>query len=202
MAEPAHAPNGPLQIPKKELPTALRDLFKSLNVTRSQCSLYGSEHPSTQDMVQGVARQISDFVDTFGASTLVFTKDAVIIRDTYYASSSDSIALFRRLYARAIMAVTFTGAPPKAQLTQFLTLINSDPAEIRAEEGPSAFLRKRGVTKIALTEALYESGGDEGEEDGDDGQVDVGSLDGAIVGVIKWLAKTDNNPELDRKSVV
>lgn len=198
MAESAHTPNQPLQIPTKELPAPLRDLFKALNVTRSQCSLYGSEHPSTQEMVHGVVGQISDFVDSFGTSTLVFTKDAVIVRDTYYSSSQDSHALFQRLYARAIMAITFTGAPPAAQLTHFLTLINSDPSEIRAEEGPSAFLRKRGVTKIALTEALYESGDEEGEDGQDDAEVDVGSLDGAIVGVIKWLAKTDDNPELPR----
>ena len=198
MSEREREPQARQEIRKAELPTELKNILKSLSVTRSQCSLYGPDHPSTREMVQDVARVLAEFLEELGPATLVFSKDAVIVNDRYYAPTPESQNVSNRLYARATMAVTFTGPPPVGQLTEFLAFLNADPSEIREHSGPSAYLRERGVTKIAVTQAVY-AGEDESQGEHDDGGVlAVPSLDRAVAGAINWLSRHDDDVDLPR----
>lgn len=198
MSEREHEPQVQQKVRKTELPTELQDIIKSFNVTRSQCSLYGPNHPSTKEMAQNVANALTDFLDSFGPATLVFSRDAVLLNDRYSAPTPDSQALFQRLHARAVMAITFTGPPPVGQLIDFLSFLNTDPSEIREHAGPSAYLREMGVTKIAATQAEYASNNENDSHHGDGEIPAASSLDRAVAGAINWLSRHDDDVGLPR----
>ena len=179
---------------KIEQPALLKDLLKSVNAVRRQSSLYGSDHQNTQKMIEELIPVIEDFVKNFGPSTFVFTQDAVLVNDRYYKSSADSRDMYQRLRVRGTVAITFLQDIPSKQAAEFLAFLNTEPREIVQQRGPSAYLRRRGVTRIVATEAIYSAHEDSdiGSEGPDQPAMDSDPIDRAVLAAIEWLTRQDD----------
>ena len=179
---------------KIEQPALLKDLLKSVNAARRQSSLYGSDHQNTQKMIEELIPVIEDFVKNFGPSTFVFTQDAVLVNDRYYKSSADSRDMYQRLRVRGTVAITFLQDIPSKQAAEFLAFLNTEPREIVQQRGPSAYLRRRGVTRIVATEAIYSAHEDSdiGSEGPDQPAMDSDPIDRAVLAAIEWLTRQDD----------
>ncbi|MCX6377380.1 MAG: HEAT repeat domain-containing protein [Armatimonadetes bacterium] len=174
-------------------PLALRELLRSLNAARRQSSLYGSDHPSTQQTAEELSKVTESFLSYFGPSTFVFTEDALILNDNWYEPSSDSREMYRRLRSRGVMAVTLVDQPPAEQVSEFLAFLNIEPREIKRYGGASTYLRQHSVHKIVATDAIY-TAGDQSDDDyqGADqpGEGEI-PMDRSIAAVIAWLSRQE-----------
>ena len=178
-------------------PLALKDFMKSLSSVRRQSSLYGSDHPSTQQAVGEFTNILKGFLDCFGPSTFVLNEDAVVLNDRWFQSSGDSRELFHRLRSRGAMAFSLVGEPSADQLAEFLLYLNAEPREVRNQGGSNAYLRKHGVTRIVATDALFASCEDDGPaESGVPGNQPT--MDRAVAALITWLARQDEEEESPR----
>ena len=183
-------------------PPVLKDLLKSLEAARKCSSLYGVEHRNAAESADAFSAALDEFRQLFERPTCIFTNNEVIVNDRTYAASPESIEVGSRLRVRGVMAITFVGAAPVEEIPGFLTFLNAEPRDIRAEGGPSVYLRSRGVTKIVATEAVYAV---EGEAEGDDKPAQApghypSDVDRAIAAAIDWLSKQqeegDESPRL------
>jgi hypothetical protein len=182
------------QNPERQFPS-LTVLLRAITTTRKLTSLYGVEHPNAVQGVESLAEVISDFASGFERPTCVFTKNAVVVNEHYYESSSESVALYERLKSRGVMAITITGPPSVEQVRGFLAFLNTEPSEIRRVGGASAYLRKHSITRIVATEAIYSSG-DFGEEPTADlPENNSRHVERSIAAVIGWLTKQDEDDE-------
>lgn len=181
--------------PEQQFP-ALRDLLKGIKIAQKMTSLYGSDHPNTVQAIEALTEIITDFVGSFTRPTCVFTNDAVVVNDRYYAATTESRSMYERLRARGTMAITFIGDVSSEQARQFTAFLNTDPSEIRNQGGPSEFLKKHSVTRIVATEAVYTSG--ETDSPTDEVQLNQHGLDLAVGAVIDWLIRQDEEDELPR----
>ncbi len=180
----------------EEQPPALKHLLAKVSVVRKQISMYGADHPNALEAMTHIAACVEEFMSSFERATCVFTSKAIIVNEHYYAGSRDSVDLCQRLRARGGMAITFIGSPPVEQVTEFLRLLNTEPKEVRAEGGPSAFLRKRGASRIVVTETIYTAGGNEESQEGEAGDAWNCSDDDRVIGaVIDWLSKHDEEED-------
>lgn len=184
----------------KQFPV-LKDLLKSVSVARKFSNLYGTDHPNSIQAIEALSDIILDFINSFPRPTCVFTRDAVIINDHYYESSSESQAIYERLRARGCMAISIVGAVSGDQIREFLAFLNTDPSEIRRQGGPSTYLRSRGVSRIVATEAVYMSG-ESTEEKPSEAQLDAPQMDRAMGAVIEWLIKQDEDDEPPRLPIL
>ncbi|HUV04128.1 MAG TPA: HEAT repeat domain-containing protein [Armatimonadota bacterium] len=192
------------QAEKDEQPDVVKGLLKGISAARRQCSLYGSEHQNTQKMLEELVPIIKDLVDSFGPSTFVFTRDAVLVNDRCYKSSADSRDLCQRLRTRGAMAVTFLQDAPTEHVAEFLAFLNTEPREIVQQGGPSAYLRRHAVTRIVATEAVYGDPEDldaEGESS-DRFEMDSEPADRAILAAIQWLTRQDREEEAPQLPIV
>lgn len=173
-------------------PSELRELLRSINAARSQSSLYGMDHPNTQTVIQNLAAPVKDFLDNFPRPTCVFAKESIVINDRFFSPTNDSIELFHRLRARGTMAVTFVSEPTAKEMEELIAFLNVEPKAVRSIGGPSSYLRKRGVSRIVATEAVYTGLGVE-EEKLESPKVEpvAQDMDHAVGTVIKWLMKQD-----------
>lgn len=182
----------------EEQPPALKQLLAAVNVARKQISMYGADHPNAVEAISHISECSEEFASSFDRATCVFTSKAVIVNEHYYTGSRDSLDICQRLRARGGMAITLIGSPPVEQVAEFLRLLNTDPKEVRAQDGPSAFLRKRGVSRIVITETIYTTGDGENSQEDEAAQDWSGSDDDRIIGaVIDWLSKHDQEEEDD-----
>lgn len=178
------------QINADPQPLALKDFMRILNAGRRQSSLYGSDHPSTQQAIEDLMQTVKAFLDCFGPSTFVLTEEAVILNDNWYKSSGESRELFQRLRSRGAMAFSLVGEPTLDQVTEFLTYLNTEPREVRKQGGSNSYLRKNGVTRIVATDTIYVSGDE--EPGSTDQSAEAPSVDRAIAAVVAWLSKQDD----------
>ena len=178
-------------------PLALKDFMRSLSSVRRQSSLYGSDHPSTQQAVDEFANILKGLLDCFGPSTFVLTEDAVVLNDRWFQASSDSRELFNRLRSRGAMAFSLVGEPSADQLVEFLGYLSAEPRDIRNQGGSNTYLRKHGVTCIVATDALFASAQDDGpvaaRSPGDEP-----TMNRAVAAFITWLARQDEEEESPR----
>lgn len=177
-----------------EQPSALKETIKSIEIARRQVSLYGIDHPNSHAVMDELTGCVEQFVETYERATCVFTKNAVIVNEHYFTTTSESTQIFHRIRARGAMAVTFVGAPSAEQLREFILFLNAEPRDVRSSGGPSTFLRRRGVSRIVLTEAVYTTG--DGSDDEDCGSTD-GDFDDdrAVAAAIEWLSKQEEDEE-------
>jgi len=186
------------QIAKAEdQPQDLRDLFKALNVARRQFSLYGAEHPNTDAALSALIPVLDCYVKTHGPSTFILTKQAIIVNDQCYSPSDESLELCGRLRSRGCMALTLLQDIPAQQLHEFFMFLNVEPQTIIAEGGPSTYLRRRGVSRLVVTEAVYTTGDGTGSDIQTDGgtELDSSELDRALVAAIDWLSKREDDKD-------
>lgn len=182
--------------PEKQSP-ALAGFLKNINTARVHLSLYGADHTSTLKAAEELSKHLDEFIEDIGRVTLVFAKNAVIVNEHYYASSSDSNELFQRLRIRGVMAITFVGSASPEQILNFLMFLNTEPRYIRIEDGPSMWLRKHQVNRIVATEAVYMNDGDDSEEDESISRInwESNNVDQAIGAALEWLSKQDEEKD-------
>jgi len=178
-------------------PLALKDFMKALISVRRRSSLYGSDHPSTLHAVEEFTNILKGFLDCFGPSTFVLTEDAVVLNDRWFEASGDSRELFHRLRSRGAMAFSLVGEPSSDQLVEFLLYLSAEPREIRDQGGSNIYLRKHGVTRIVVTEALLVSEQDDGPV-ADKLPSDKPAMNRAVAAVITWLTRQDEEEESPR----
>lgn len=178
-------------------PVVLVNLLLALNAARRQMSLYGSDHPNTAQSAQALAGNFKEFGEAFGRSTLVLTQTAALVNEHGYAASSESQELFQRLRARGVMAITIVSPPPPEQIVAFVGFLNDDPEEMRRQGGASASLRKRGVSLIVATDAVYSSGdeSDSAEENAQKSALDPKDMDRALGAAVDWLLRQDEEED-------
>lgn len=182
--------------PQQPQPAVLISLVLALNAARRQMSLYGPNHPNTGQSAEGLSQTFGEFANAFGRATLVFTQTAALVNEHAFSASSESQELFGRLRARGVMAVTIVSPPPPEQIVTFIGFLNEEPDVVRAQGGASAFLRKRGVSLIVATDAVYSSGdGADEAEDGPQATPDPKDIDRALGAAIDWLLKQDDDEE-------
>lgn len=174
-------------------PLALRELLRAMNAARRQTSLYGSDHPSIRETLDGLGNVISTFLECFGPSTFVVTEEAIILNDLWFKACNDSRELFRRLRSRGAMAFSMVGETSSNQVLEFLLYLNAEPQQIRLQGGSNLYLRKHGVTRIVVVDAIYSS--DDPEEHGDP---EAPAMDRAVSAVVTWLTRQDDDEDLPR----
>jgi len=182
---------------------ALRGLLNALGAARKQSCLYGDDHPNAHEAIAALVGSLETFISCFDQATCVFTKKSVIVNQHHFTCSTDSQEMLRRLRARGVMAITFVAEPSIEQVTAFLEFLNAEPREIRRQGGPSAYLRRHGISRIVATESMY--GGwddtDDDESESDQAERDSDLADPAIAAVIGWLCKETESDGLDRLSI-
>ncbi|MCE5314924.1 MAG: HEAT repeat domain-containing protein [Armatimonadota bacterium] len=183
---------------QQEQPRALHDMLKAIELARRQISLYGADHPNSGEVIEELAECVREFVASYERATCVFTKSAVIVNEHNFTISRDSIDIFHRIRARGVMAITFVGAPPVDQLREFTAFLNVEPRDIRANGSPSAYLRSKGVSRIALTEAVYTSG-EACDDESNESRLEWNpeNEDRAVASAIEWLARQDKDDDDD-----
>jgi hypothetical protein len=184
-------------VPIERQPPMLVTLLTAINAGRRQMSLYGADHPNAGQCAGELSDTCKEFIDTFGRSTLVFTKTTALVNEHNYAASSESQELFQRLRDRGVMAVTVVAPPGPEQAAAFLGFLNAEPDDVRSQGGASTFLRKRGVSLIVATDAMYTSG-DEATDEDDSPQLtgsDSEEMDRALAAVVHWLLKQDEDED-------
>ena len=193
----ANAHSSPIDAPSPEKqPVVLRDLLSVVNASRRQSSLYGVDHPNAMHAAEDLSAAVDAFIAEFNRTTFVFTRSSVIANDHNFVASNDSVELFERLRARGVMAVSLVGSVGVEQCAGFLSFLNAEPAEVRAEGGASAYLRKHAVSRIVATDALYTS-----DADCVDGQpvqssrLTVDGMDHAVGAAIDWLSRQGNEDD-------
>ena len=174
------------KIEMAEQPQCLRDMLRAIDLARRQSSLYGADHPSTEEALNNLLERIVALVAEFGAATCIFSKGFLIVNDHQYPPT-DAREILERLRARGVLGVTFMSGQTMDQVVGFLSFLNVDPKEIKKCGGPSNYLRKQNVTRIVVTEIVYTSG----DADDPDAEIDFGpqNVDRAIGAVINWLLK-------------
>ncbi|MHB9035940.1 MAG: HEAT repeat domain-containing protein [Armatimonadota bacterium] len=183
---------------RQDQPHALKEMLKSVELARRQISLYGVDHPNSREVIEGLAECVRKFLVDYECATCVFTVDAVIVNEHYFTASTDSVGMFQRIRARGVMAITFVGTPPLDQLTEFLAFLNIEPRDVRIDGGPSAYLRKRGVSRIVLTESVYTRGEEsDGEIDNARLDWDPKNADRAVASALDWLTRQDDESDED-----
>jgi len=198
VGEPKSAESQAAQRDTEPQPPLLKELLRSLNNARRQSSLYGSDHPSTRKFAEELSEAIANYLECCGASTFVFADDALIVNDTWYRPSADSRDLSQRLRSRGTIAVTIVAEPPPEHAAEFLAFLNTEPKDIRQQGGPSAYLRRKSVSRIVATEAVYAGGddADTGHSNESDGK--PMKTDRALTAVINWLTKHDDDGSAPR----
>lgn len=173
------------------LPEPLDALCKQINAARRQASLYGPEHPAMEGPLLDLGAHVKSFLADHECPTLVFSDKSLIVNDRQYQVNSDCRELCWQLRARGVMAITIAGEPPTSQLMEFLAFLNTEPQEIRSNEGPSIYLRRRKVTRIVVTEAVYTTEDEEGEDQSADAP-HLDSVDPAVAAALEWLSKQED----------
>ncbi len=140
-------------------PPALEAMLRSMDTARKALALYGPEHPAKAEFVDELAGHIEELLDSFHNPTCVFTKTAVIVSEHAFVPSNESQGILRLLRERGVMAITFVGQPESDEIQEFLAFLSTDPDDIRREGEGSKYLRRRGVRRIAATDAVYAAGG-------------------------------------------
>lgn len=184
-------------------PPALVTVLRKLDVARRQLSLYGNGHPNTSGAFAEAISAITEYISQIGPATCIFAKEAVIINDRFYQSSTDSKEMFSRLRARGVLAVTFVTEPTLEQIKEFAGFLNAEPREIKREGGPVAYLRRRAVTRITVTEAVYT----DDEVPSKSVTTPQENLDHAVAAAIRWLSKEESteeeeNPQLPIREIL
>ena len=197
MARPDSEKNNPMRKDPEPQPPVLREFLRALNTARRQSSLYGSDHPNMERFITEASQALDNYLDCFGASTFIFAEEAVIVNDNWYDPSNDSRDLCQRLRGRGTLAFTVVDKVPTHHVIEFLAFLNMEPKEIRAHGGPSAYLRKKSVSRIVATEAIYAAGDD---ADGDSSQTEEqpATMDRALAAAIKWLTDHDDDAPMPR----
>jgi len=172
-------------------PPSLVSVLRRLDVARRMLSLYGNDHPNTTGALTEAITAVTEYISQIGPATCIFSKDAVIINDRFYQSSTDSKELFNRLRARGVLAVTFVTEPSLEQMKEFVDFLNTEPHKIKQEGGPVTYLRRRAVTKITLTEAVYT----DDEVPSKSITTHQEGLDHAVAAAIRWLTKEEPGDE-------
>lgn len=183
-------------VPLEPQPAALADLLTAINAARRQISLYGAGHPNVAQSATDLAGVFKGFADVFGRCTLVLTRTTALANEHSYSGSSESEELFRRLRARGVMAMTVVTPPSPDQITAFLGFLNAEPQEVRSQGGASAALRKRGVSVIVATDAVYTSGDE--ADDSDDSphpSANPADMDRALGEAVNWLLRQDEEED-------
>lgn len=174
----------------------LKGMLRSARIAQRFLSMYGVEHPHTQESIEALCQVVEDFLDSYNRATCVLSDDAVIVNDELYSASEDSRELSRRLRARGVMAITFAGMPSSDQLCKFLAFLIIEPRLVMQSGGPSEYLRSQGVTRIVATAAVYGGGDDEFE---DQPLEEAGQqTDYAIGSALRWLSRHDDDLESER----
>lgn len=177
---------------------ALVELLKTLDVAGKSLALYGSEHSITLEHLAACTSAVAEFLATSRRATCIFGKDNLIVNENAYLPSEISQDLARKLKARGVMAITFTGTPSDNELLEFISFLNAEPRDIRLEGGPSDYLRRRGVSRIVATEAVYVS--DDADEQAPSPRDPAlpTDVDRAIAYAIDWLSKQESEDEAPR----
>ncbi|MCL5105344.1 MAG: HEAT repeat domain-containing protein [Armatimonadetes bacterium] len=197
MVNPNPDGDGSAQAKLEGQPPALKQLLASVNVARKQISMYGTDHPNSVEATTRLADCVEEFTSNFDRATCVFTNTAIIVNEHYYAGSRDSADMCQRLRVRGVMAITFIGSRRVLASVRDSGFLNIEPKEVRAQEGPSTFLRRRGVSRIVLTETIYTASDGEQSNDGNEQDCSGVNEDRVIAAVIDWLSKNDDENEDD-----
>lgn len=187
-----------------EQPVELREFLKAIAFARSQTSLYGKDHPNTQEALADLTSCLDRWLGNYGQLTCIFSEAGVVVNDRYHESSPDSLDMVDRLRHLGVMAITLIQGTTQEQIGGFLDFLNAEPRDVMAEAGPSMYLRRRGVTTIVVTEAVYTVEGKGDCSEGEPGEAtpgqpavaeEPGKTDRAIGAVIEWLADQDEAKE-------
>ena len=179
-------------------PPVLKELLRSLNTARRQSSLYGCDHPNTQKFVEELTQAIANYLECCGASTLIFAEEALIANDIWYQPSGDSREMCQRLRSRGTIAITIVAEPPPEHVAEFLIFLNAEPKDVRAEGGPSAYLRRKSVSRIVATEAVYVSGDESETDNPNEFEGKPMTTDRAMLAMINWLTEHDDDGSAPR----
>jgi len=189
----------PAVFESQKQPPALATLLKTIDAARKCFSLYGADHPNTAEVLENLTEAFDEFRRIHEQATCVFTEKMVIINDHIFEPSGESRDMAARLRARGVMAITLTGVAAVNEVAGFLTFLNTEPREIRAEGSPSTYLRARGVARIVATDAIYNTeDGSEDEHPLPKGMANTGDVDRAIAAAIDWLSKQEEGEDLPR----
>ena len=179
-------------IPLEQQPAVVRDMLSIVNVSRRQFSLYGTGHPNCVRAAEELSAAIDNYLAEFDRTTFVFTLSSVIANDHNYVSSNDGLELFERLRARGVMAISLVGSPGPEQCAGFLAFLNAEPTDLRAEGGASSYLRRRSITRIVATDAVYTRDSDSDEDGaGCSPALGIDVIDRAVAAAVDWLSRQD-----------
>lgn len=183
--------------PHEQTP-ALIELLKTLDVAGKSLALYGSEHSISVEHLSACTSAVAEFLAASRRATCIFGKDSLIVNENAYLPSEISQDLARKLKARGVMAITFAGQPSDQELLEYLMFLNAEPHDIRLEGGPSDYLRRRGVSRIVATEAVYVSDDADEQAPAPRDPALPNDVDRAIAYAIDWLSKQESEDEAPR----
>lgn len=175
------------------MPDDIRMLLEKINRARRFASLYGLDHPSSKDIVAELTDSFESFTKGTERITCVFAKGFLIVNESAYTATDDSEELFRVLQSRSVMAVTFIYPIPVRDIHEFILFLITETADILRSNGAASYLRKRGMSHIIVTEAVYTTDGGFDEEADFERVKDnpPNYVDHSISAAIDWLRRQE-----------
>ena len=138
-----------------ELVLSVERLSRALLVAARAVSLYPPEHPAVSASVDRLHTSVHD--TTGGAGIILgVTPTALLVGGATVGSgegpSAEAAALLHRL---DILEVSLAGTIPHATLRAFLSLLGTDPEQVRRDGGPAAVWARGGHLAISLLQVDY-----------------------------------------------
>ena len=133
-----------------ELLRSVERLARTLLAAGRAVTLYPPEHPAVGASLTRLQNSVKEATGGV-ALTLGVTPTTFLVEGAAAGSGEGPVAeAAALLHNHDLLEVTFTGDTPRAALTAFLTLLGTDPEQLRTDGGPAAVWVRGGHTAIAI----------------------------------------------------
>jgi len=133
--------------PTREL---IQDVVNALTKAMKNVTFYPAEHPMVAEMTAQAVQAVQRVVQR-GECFVKFVGGNVVLEDKPLFDLPGSIgSLVGACHNRAIDAVAFSPGVKANEVSELVKVLTTDAAEVRAQGGAAAILRRRGVTHVSV----------------------------------------------------
>lgn len=128
----------------------IQDVVNALTRAMRNVTFYPPEHPMVAEMAAEAANAVQR-VAARGTCLLKFIGGSVVVDDKPLFDAAGSIgSLVGACHNRHIDAIMFSRGVRSTEVAELITVLTTDPDEVRAHGGASAMLERRGVTRVSV----------------------------------------------------
>jgi HD-GYP domain-containing protein (c-di-GMP phosphodiesterase class II) len=128
----------------------IQDVVSALTKAMKNVTFYPAEHPMVAEMTAQAVQTVQRVVQR-GECFVKFIGGNVVLEDKPLFDMPSSVgSLVGACHNRAIDVLAFSPGINANEVSELVKVLTTDPAEVRAQGGAAAMLRRRGVTHVSV----------------------------------------------------